>query len=417
MKEFTAKYRRRILTFMAVFGPATIAAMADNDAAGVATYSLAGAKLGYPVLFLLSIIVILLAITQEMGIRLALVSRKGLADHIRENHGITVAVAVFICLFLANLGTIVTNVAAVKTSSQILNFPPIIAIIAVIVLAFVFVTRGNYRMNQNIMLFVSLFYVSYIISAFMAKPNWLTAITNLIFPHGVDVNIEYLKNYLILGLGVLGTTVTPWGQFFISSFAFDKKIEVEKLKYAQAETYGGALLTNFFTFFMMIAAIATLYIHGIPLESGEQAAMAIRPFAGNSASTVFAIGILSAGFMGMVVVSLTTAYAFSEFFGYSGSLDASYRRSRVFYTLFLIQLVLAGIIAMIPNVSLLSMAILTQGINALILPIVLYFLMSFTNNSKIMGDKVNNNWQKNIATGAIYFISIAAFLALIFNIF
>ena len=252
MKEFTAKYRRRILTFMAVFGPATIAAMADNDAAGVATYSLAGAKLGYPVLFLLSIIVILLAITQEMGIRLALVSRKGLADHIRENHGITVAVAVFICLFLANLGTIVTNVAAVKTSSQILNFPPIIAIIAVIVLAFVFVTRGNYRMNQNIMLFVSLFYVSYIISAFLSKPNWLTAITNLIFPHGVDVNIEYLKNYLILGLGVLGTTVTPWGQFFISSFAFDKKIEVEKLKYAQAETYGGALLTNFFTFFICI---------------------------------------------------------------------------------------------------------------------------------------------------------------------
>ena len=401
---------------MAVFGPATIAAMSDNDAAGVATYSLAGARLGYPILFLLSIIVILLAVTQEMGIRLALVSRKGLADHIRENHGVITAVVMFFCLFLANLGTIITNVTAVKTSSQILNFPPVVAIIIVITLAFVFVTKGNFKMNQNIMLFVSLFYVSYIISAFMAKPDWIKAISNLIIPNGVDLNFEYLKNYFIIGLGVLGTTITPWGQFFISSFAFDKKIEVEKLKYAQAETYGGAVLTNFFTFFMMIATIATLYAHGIPLESGEQAAMAIRPFAGNSASTVFAIGILAAGFMGMVVVSLTTAYAFSEFFGYSGSLDTSYQRSRVFYTLFLIQLILAGIISMIPSVSLLKMAILTQGLNALILPVVLYFLMNFTNNARIMGDKVNKAWQRNIATGAIYFISIAAFMALIFSI-
>lgn len=405
------------MIFMAVFGPATIAAMADNDAAGVATYSLGGARLGYPLLFLLLIITILLAVTQEMGIRLALVSRKGLADHIRENHGVLVAVLMFGGLFLANLGTIITNVTAVKTSGQILNFPPFIAIIAVIILAFVFVTKGNFKMNQNLMLFVSLFYVSYIISAFMAKPDWFNALSNLIIPHGVDFNFEYLKNYVIIGLGVVGTTITPWGQFFISSFAFDKKIEVEKLKYAQAETYGGAVLTNFFTFFMIVATAATLFVNKIPLESGEQAALAIRPFAGNSAATLFAVGILAAGFMGMVVVSLTTAYAFSEFFGYSGSLDTSYRRSRVFYTLFLIQLILAALVSLIPSVSLFKMAILTQGLNALILPVVLYFLMSFTNNAKIMGEKINSKLQKNIALGAIYFISIAAVLALLFNLF
>lgn len=416
MKELFLKYRRRVLTFLAVFGPATIAAMADNDAAGVATYSLGGARLGYPLLFLLLIIVILLAVTQEMGIRLALVSRKGLADHIRENHGVLVAVLMFSGLFLTNMGTITTNVLAVKTSGQILNFPSFIAIIAVIILAFIFVTKGNYKMNQNLMLFVSLFYVSYIISAFMAKPDWINALTNLIIPHGVDFNLEYLKNYFIIGLGVIGTTITPWGQFFISSFAFDKKIEVEKLKYAQAETYGGAVLTNFFTFFMIVATAATLFMHGIPLESGEQAALAIQPFAGKSATTVFAVGILAAGFMGMVVVSLTTAYAFSEFFGYSGSLDTSYHRSRVFYTLFLIQLILAGILSLIPFINLFQMAIFTQGLNALLLPVVLYFLLNFTNNTKIMGDKVNNDWQKAIAGGAIYFIIMAAFLALIFNL-
>ncbi|OGG02252.1 hypothetical protein A2W14_05185, partial [Candidatus Gottesmanbacteria bacterium RBG_16_37_8] len=288
MKEFFAKYRRRILIFLAVFGPATIAAVSDNDAAGVATYSMAGARLGYPILFVLGIITILLGVTQEMGIRLALVSRKGLADHIRENHGLKVAVLMFLCLFIANVGTIATNISAVKTSSTILHIPPYVAIIAVIILAFLFVTRGNFRFNQNIMLLVSLFYLTYIFSAFLAKPDWLLAVSNLIFPHGVKFSLTYIKDYFIIGLGVLGTTITPWGQFFISSFAFDKKIEVDKLKYSQLETYSGAFLTDFFSFFMIVATAATLFMHGIPLESGEQAAMAIAPFAGESASTIFA---------------------------------------------------------------------------------------------------------------------------------
>ena len=258
MMELIKKYRRRLLLFLAVFGPATITAMADNDASGVATYSIAGSKLGYPILFALLIITILLGITQEMGIRLALVTRKGLGDLIREHYGIKVSLFIFACLSVANIATIIVDLSAVKVTSTIFGIPPIPAVIGLILLSFLFVIKGNYKVNQTIMLFGCLFYFTYIFSAFKAKPDWGGALSNLVFPHGVQVTTEYIRNYIIIGLGVLGTTITPWGQFFISSFAFDKKIESARLKYSQLETYWGAFLTDFFSFFMIVATAATL---------------------------------------------------------------------------------------------------------------------------------------------------------------
>src|SRR5512146_3342357 len=204
---------------LSVFGPATIAAMADNDASGVATYSIAGATLGYPVLFLLTIITVLLAMTQEMGMRLTLVTRRGLADLIREKFGIKVSLFIFAGLFIANLGTVMTEVAAIKTTSGMLDIPSTPFVIGILVIAFLFITRGNYRLTQNIMLLVSLFYITYVISAFKAHPNWGLALSNMFYPHGVTWSRQYLISYLLICMGVLGTTITPWGQFFISSFA------------------------------------------------------------------------------------------------------------------------------------------------------------------------------------------------------
>ena len=417
MIEFFKKYKRRFLILLTVFGPATIAAMADNDASGVATYSIAGASLGYPILFILFIITFVLGITQEMGIRLALVTRKGLGDLIREHYGIRVSLFIFLCLFIANMGTIIVDLAAVKTTSSMLHLPVLPAIIGLVILSFFVVTKGNYKINQNIMLLSSLFYVAYIFSAFKANPNWSTAVSNVFIPHGVAVNTDYIRNYIIIGLGVLGTTVTPWGQFFISSFAFDKKIEVDRIKYSQFETYWGAFLTNFFSFFMVVATAATLYVNKIPLVSGEQAALAIKPFAGELAGTLFAVGIFNAGFMGIVIVSLSTAYAFSEFFGLSGSLDASFSRSRSFYLIFLIQLVLAGVIVSFPNVSLFHLVIASQALNAMMLPFVFYYLMKLTNSKEIMGDFINNTFQRKFGTAVILIISIASLLGLVLTVF
>jgi Mn2+/Fe2+ NRAMP family transporter len=404
---------RRVLLFLSVFGPATITAMADNDASGVATYSIAGAKLGYPVLFLLVIITILLGITQEMGMRLTLITRRGLADLIREKYGVRVSLFIFGSLLIANMGTITVDLSAVITTSSMLKIPAVPFIFLIVVVSFLFITRGNYKLTQNIMLIACLFYIAYIISAFKAKPDWGNALSNLIYPHGVAWTPTYIKDYLIIGMGVLGTTVTPWGQFFISSFAFDKKIESGKILYSQIETYWGAFLTDFFSFFMIIATAATLYMHNIPLESGEQAALAIKPFAGELAGTLFAFGILNAGFMGLVIVSLSTAYAFAEFFGLSGSLDTSYQKSQTFYILFIAQLGIAALILLLPGVSLFQLAVATQILNAMTLPLIFYYLIKLTTSKALMGRYKNNKFQTYFAVAATVVIFIASVFTVI----
>ena len=393
-RRFFSSLWRKVLLFMSVFGPATITAMADNDAGGVATYSIAGAKLGYPILFLLPVITLLLAITQEMGMRLTIITRRGLADLIREKYGVRAALFMFGALLVANIGTLVTELSAVKTTSAIFNISPVPAVIAIVLVSFVVITRGNYKLTQNIMLVACLFFLAYIFSAFKAQPDWGLATSNLVFPHGVDFTQSYLRDFLIIGMGVLGTTITPWGQFFISSFASDKKIEKGKVGLSQLETYWGAFLTDFFSFFMIVATAATLYVNHITLVSGEQAAMAIQPFAGKMAGMLFALGILNAGFMGLVVVSLSTAYAFAEFFGVSGSLDDSFKQSKTFYILYGIQLLAAMLIAIFSSVSLFQIAVVTQTINAVALPLVFYYLIKLTSDPKLMGEYVNNGFQK-----------------------
>jgi Mn2+/Fe2+ NRAMP family transporter len=393
-RRFFSGLWKKLLLFLSVFGPATITAMADNDAGGVATYSIAGAKLGYPILFLLPIITLLLAITQEMGMRLTIITRRGLADLIREKYGVRAALFMFIALLIANIGTLVTEISAVKTTSQMFNISPIPAVIAIVLVSFIVITRGNYKFTQNIMLVACLFFLAYIFSAVKAKPDWGLATSNLVFPHGVDFTQSYLRAYLIIGMGVLGTTITPWGQFFISSFAFDKKIEKGKVGLSQLETYWGAFLTDFFSFFMIVATAGTLYVNKIVLESGEQAALAIKPFAGELAGKLFALGILNAGFMGLVVVSLTTAYAFAEFFGVSGSLDDSFKKSKTFYILYMLQLVVATLMVIFSNVSLFQVAVVTQIINAVALPLVFYYLIKLTSDRDLMGDFTNNPFQK-----------------------
>lgn len=407
-RGFFSHYWKKILIFLSVFGPATITAMSDNDAGGVATYSIAGAKLGYPILFLLVIITVLLGITQEMGMRLAVISRKGLADLIREKFGVRTAMFMFGALLIANLGTLITDLSAVKTTSRMLNLPAIPSVVVILLISFLFIVRGNYKLIQTIMLLASVFYIAYIVSAVKAQPDWGMAVSNLFYPHGVVASKQYMRDYLLIGMGVLGTTITPWGQFFISSFAYDKKIEKGKINYSQIETYWGAFLTDFFSFFMIVATAATLFVNHIPLEAGEQAALAIKPFAGNLAGTLFAIGILNAGFMGVIIVSLSTAYAFAEFFGLSGSLNDSFKKSKTFYILYALQLFIVAVVVIFTKLSLFKVAIVTQTINAVALPLVFYYLIRLTNDRQLMGEFANNKFQKYFAIVCTVVIVIAS---------
>lgn len=420
MEKIISIYKRnriKFLIFLSIFGPATITAMADNDAAGVATYAIAGSKLGYPILFVLFWVTILLAITQEMGIRVSMVTRKGLGDLIREYHGVGVSILIFAALFVANMGVIVVNMAAFKTTASILNLPAIPLTIFVIILIFIFVIKGNYKLTQNIMLLASLFYLAYVFSAFKSNPDWGMAFKNLAWPQGIDFTAEYWKNYIIIGLGVLGTTITPWGQFFISSFGLDKKISTTKLRFSQIETYWGAFLTDFFSFFMIVATAATLFANKITLIDGAQASWAIEPFAGKLAATLFAVGIMNAGFMGVVIVGLTTTYAFSEFFGLTGSLDAPYNKSKTFYSVFIGQILIAFLIALLPVIDLFKIVVAVQILNAMALPPIFYFLIKFTNNPEIMGQYINNKFQKWFAIGGTVVITLASLFTAFYTIF
>jgi Mn2+/Fe2+ NRAMP family transporter len=411
-RGFFARNWKKIVIFFSVFGPATITAMADNDATGVGTYSVAGAQLGYPILFLLLIITVLLAVTQEMGMRLTVVTRRGLADLIREKFGVRTALIIFGALLIANLGTIIADIAAIKATAPMLGLPPAVTVIAIVVIAFILVSKGSYKITQNLMLVACLFFIAYVISAFKAKPDWGMAISNVFYPHGVQMTPVYLKNYLLIGMGVLGTTVTPWGQFFISSFAYDKKIEKGKVNYSQLETYWGAFLTDFFSFFMIVATAATLFIHQIPLVSGDQAALAIEPFAGKLAGSLFAVGMINAGFMGIVVISLSTSYAFAEFFGLSGSLDDSFRKSKVFYIFYAAQLVLTAGFVLLPGISFYKLLLTTQVIDAVVLPLIFFYLIKLTNDKKLMSNFANNSFQKYFAIICTVVIVIASVFAL-----
>ncbi|MCL4374986.1 divalent metal cation transporter [Patescibacteria group bacterium] len=407
------KQIQRLLVFLAVFGPATITAMADNDGAGVATYSLAGARFGYSILFILLLVTVLLAITQEMGVRIATVTGKGLGDLIRERYGVVISTFVFLGLLAANIGTIVADFAAIKATATIFSIPVLPIIIGVVATAYVFVIRGNYRINQRIFLLASLFYLCYIVSAVKAGPDWGLALKSLVVPTGISLS----RDFIFAAIAVLGTTITPWGQFFVHSFIIDKKLAPDKLNYEQFETMIGAFLTDFFSFFMIVATAATLFANKIVLVTGEQASLAIRPFAGELAGILFGLGILNAGFMGVVIVSLSTAYAFSEFFGNEGSLDVPFEKGRTFYSIFLTQLFIAALIVIIPSVSLFKIVFYTQAFNGILLPFMFYFLLRFTNDRSLMGKHVNHRWYNYFAIvasiviiGAALFTVISAYI-------
>lgn len=407
--------RRWLIVFMAVVGPGIITATADNDAAGVITYSMAGARFGYSILIVLLIVTVLLAMTQEMGTRISIVSGKGLGDLIRERFGVGVSLLIFLILLIANLGTIVANFAGFKAAIQMFNIPIFPAVVALVVISGLFIVRGNYNLVQRFFLLQLFFYFTYVVAAYKAGPDWGLAIKSLFVPTNVTLN----KDFVFASIAVLGTTITPWGQFFVQSYYLDKKINPEKVKYAQIETYFGAFITDFFSFFMIVATAATLFVHKIVLTSGEQAALAIKPFAGDFAALLFAFGLLNAAIMGILIISLSTAYVFSEFFGYAGSIDAPFEKGKIFYGIFLFQIITGALIVLIPSVSLFKIVFYTQSLNGILIPLIIFLLLRFINNKRIMGKYVNNmfyNIFSIISAVIIICSSVFVMVSTIFNL-
>lgn len=402
------RWKRRLIIAAALIGPGIITAVADNDAAGVSTYSLTAATFGYQSFVILIPMTILLAVTQEIGARIAIVAEKGLADLIRERYGVRVALVMYGMLFFINLVVVVMDVAGLKAALQLFGLNPYIFLPLIVAGVFLFVVVSTYSIVERFFFLLILFYASYVASAFLSKPDWGLAVTSLVIPQG-----EITPKFLYTAVAVIGTTITAWGQFFINSFTKEKRVPIDQLRYTRAEVYIGSIVTDTLTFFMMVAVASTIFMNNIRITDAAGAAIAIKPFAGEFAGMLFGVGLLFAGIFGCIIVGLTTAYAFSEFFGYSGSVDENFRKSRLFYTTLLIQLVMATIVALSPNVSLFAITLAANFINGAMLPVVFYFLYQFANNHAIMGEHVNSKAQNWLLVGSTVIIITATLLGIL----
>lgn len=408
MKHWFKHWSKRILFIMALMGPGIITAIADNDAAGVSTYTLAAANFGYQILIILIPMTILLAVTQEIGARIAIVAEKGLADLIREQFGVRIAIWMYGLLFFINLVVIITDVSGIKSALALFGFNPFITLPLIIAGLYFFVVRTKYSTIEKFFFILIGFYVTYIASAFMAKPDWAAATRSLLVPSGT-----MSPKFLYVSIAVLGTTITAWGQFFINSYVKDKRIAIDHIRYNKFEVYAGAILTNTLTFFIMVAVAVTIFQNKLVITDAAEAAVAIQPFAGNLAGIMLGVGLLIAGILGCVIVALTTAYAFSEFFGYSGSLDEDFHKSKLFYTTLMVQLAIATGVVMLPQISLFTISLIANFINGIFLPVIFYFLYKIANNESIMGQYKNNHWQNFMLVGASVVIMIATSVSIV----
>lgn len=389
------RIKRHFLIIAAVVGPGLITAFADNDAGGVATYSVSASKFGYNMLTAMIPITIVLLVTQEIGARIAIVTGKGLADLIREQFGIRITTVMFFLLAAINFGVIIQNIGGLKSGLGLFGMDYRIFLPIAILSLFAFITLASYKRIERFFLILIAFYLTYLISAILAKPDWTKTAVSLFVP-----SEPVTPDYIFTSMAVLGTTVTAWGQFFINSYIKDKKITPDRMVYTRWEIYIGAILTNLFSVFMMLAVIATIWVNNKSIEGAADAALAISPLAGPLASTLFGFGLIVAGFLGCAIVPLATAYAFSEFFGYSGSLDEDFKKSKLFYGMFILQILFGMGVVMLPNIGLFQITLYADFLNALVLPVIIFFLYRFANNTEIMGEYRNSHLQNILLLGS-----------------
>ena len=394
-----------LLPIFAVIGPGIIAGNADNDAGGITTYSVAGANFGLSLLWILLLTTFALAITQEIGARMGLVTGKGLASIIREKFGIRWTTFVMACLFVSNIGTIAAEFAGVAAAMGIFHVSKFIAVPTAIIVVFLLVTKSNFKKLEKLFLVMSAFYLCYIISALLAHPNFGEAIKSLVIPAG---GVKFNGAYILMIMAVIGTTITPWGQFFIQDYVVDKKLTKDDLKIERGDVFLGSFFTNFISFFIIVACSATLFAHGIKITDASQAALALKPLAGQFATVLFAFGFLNASLFGAAIVPVTTSYVITEAFGMESGLNYKFREAPQFYGLFLLLLLLGGAVVMLPFIPLITILVVTQAINAALLIPIFIFLYIMSNDKKLLGQYVNNKFINTVLIITLILIGAAS---------
>ncbi|MDI6782951.1 MAG: Nramp family divalent metal transporter [bacterium] len=378
------RHRYRFLIFLAILGPGIITANVDNDAGGIATYSVCGANFGYTLLWTLIPVTIALVVVQEMCTRMGVVTGKGLADLIRENFGFRTTFWVMVALVLTNFGNIVANFAGVAASLEIFGISKYISVPLSALFVWWLVVRGTYRTVEKVFLIACLFYITYLISGFLARPPWEQVLHQTIVPQ-----IQFDSRYLIMVIAIVGTTITPWMQFYIQSSVVEKGVKIERYRYTKWDVITGCIITDVVAAFIIISCAATLYVHGIKIETAEQAALALGPLAGEYATTLFAFGLFNASLFAASILPLSTAYSVCEGMGWESGVDKRFREAPKFYGLYTALIVFGAGIILIPNIPLLFIMVLSQFINGILLPFILIYMLLLVNDKGLMGKYVN----------------------------
>jgi NRAMP (natural resistance-associated macrophage protein)-like metal ion transporter len=370
----------RLLVFFAVMGPGIITGNVDNDANGIATYSVAGASFGYRLLWTLVLSTVALAIVHDMVTRMGATTGKGLADLIRERFRVRATVFVMFVLVVVNWGNTVGDFAGIAGGMEIFGVSRYVAIPIAVVLVWLLVVRGSFRFVERMFLGAVLIYLTYVVSAVLARPPWGAVLREMVTP-----SFQISQPYLTLVVGLIGTTVAPWMQFYQQAAIVDKGIGVRDIRYARWDTYLGVISLNVVAFFIVVACGATLFVHGVTITTAADAAAALRPLAGPYAAGLFALGLLNASLFSVAIIPLSTAYAVCEAFGWEAGLDRSPREAPVFVGLFTAMILASAIVIMLPGVPLIPVMLFSQVLNGVLLPLVLVFLILLTGDREIMG--------------------------------
>lgn len=387
------KFLRLRLGFaLSIIGPGLIAAMADNDAGGITTFSVAGATFGYQLVWVLLLITISLAITQEIGARTGAITGKGLAALIRENYGVRTTFYAMLALLFANQATTVSEFAGVAASLEIFGVPRLVSVPIAVAVVWLLVTRGTYKLVERVFLLFSLFYLAYVVSGVMVGPPWGEVLRSFVLPSG-----ELTPDYLLMVVAVIGTTITPWGQFFIQAYVVDKGVTPEEYPVTRLEVLSSAVITDLISLFIIVTTAATLHVRGIHIEEARDAALALAPLAGPAAQGLFALGLLNASLLAASIVPLSTAYAVCEAFGWEAGVNRSFREAPVFNGLYTVTVTIGGLLVLLPGLPLVGVILLAQTINGILLPVILIFALQLARRPEIMGRHATGRLQHTIA--------------------
>jgi NRAMP (natural resistance-associated macrophage protein)-like metal ion transporter len=388
--RFVKRWKGRTLLFLAVVGPGIITANVDNDAGGILTYSQAGAQYGYLLLWTMIPITLALIVVQEMSARMGAVTGKGLSDLIREEFGLRITFLMMLGILITNFGNVVTEFIGIATSLELFGLPRYLTVPVCGVIVWLIVVKGQYKSVEKVFLAASFFYITYIFAGTMAHPLWKEAAIATFKPPALHAFRE--QAYLFMVIGVVGTTIAPWMQFYLQSSIVEKGVTARGLRASRWDVITGCIFTDVVAWFIIVACAATLYVHGFrDIKYAADAAQALKPLADKYAYILFAVGLFNASLFAASILPLSTAYTVCEGLGFESGVDKKFGEAPFFYWLYTLLIVAGGAVLLIPGLPLVKIAVLSQVVNGVVLPFVLIFMLLLINKKELMGKYVNTS--------------------------